>query len=65
MPFSPLADIKCLKAVLLPTPAPPLDVSLSCDGLTLSVCLVDGGNLKCLFFDSKVLTNKVRVLVVP
>ena len=56
------ADLSCLEATLLPTPAPPLNVSLSCDDLTLSVCLTEHGKLKCLFFDTRILSSKVTGL---
>lgn len=45
------------------TPAAPLDVSLSCDSLTLSVCFKEGGTLKCLFFDVRALAVAAKVLV--
>ena len=45
------------------TPAVPLDISLSCDSLTLSVCFKEGGTLKCLLFDVRGLAGKVLVCI--
>jgi nuclear pore complex protein Nup214 len=57
-PQNVMADISCLRATHIPTPSPPLDVGLSCDELTLSVCLHDGKYLKCYFFDTRMLTKR-------
>ena len=42
-----------LKSVLIPTPSPPVHVALSCDSITLSVCLQESGILKCYFYDTR------------
>ena len=56
-----LADGSLLKSTLIPTPAPPLHVALSCDNITLSVCLQESGILKCYFYDIRSLSVKVGV----
>ena len=49
-----------LKPDLFITPAPPTDVSLSQDNLTLSVCVKERGTeVKVLFYDVRLLAVKV------
>ncbi len=52
-------DVSMLKAELFPTPAPPTDVALSSNNLTLSVCVREGVVVKCLFYDIRILSSKV------
>lgn len=55
-----LADGSLLKSTLIPTPSPPIHVALSCDSITLSVCLQESGLLKCYFYDTRGLAVQVR-----
>lgn len=55
-----LADGSLLKSILIPTPSPPIHVALSCDSITLSVCLQESGLLKCYFYDTRGLAVQVR-----
>lgn len=54
-----LADGSLLKGTIIPTPSPPMNVALSCDDITLSVCLLENGILKCYFYDIRSLSVKV------
>ena len=51
------ADISSLSPTLLATPTPPLHVALSSENLTLSVCVQEGGLLKCYFYDTRALSQ--------
>ena len=53
------AQASSLGPTHIPTPAPPIDIGLSCDSLTLSVCLNEGGVLKIYFYDTRAFSNKV------
>jgi len=54
-----LPDVSMLKPDLFPTLAPPTDVALSRDNLTLSVCVKEGAQVKVLFYDVRLLAAKV------
>lgn len=58
--FYVLADGSLLKSTLIPTPSPPIHIALSCDSITLSVCLQENGMLKCYFYDTRNFAVKVR-----
>lgn len=57
------ADGSLLNSTLIPTPSPPVHVALSCDSITLSVCVQANGELKCYFYDTRGLSAKVAEIL--
>ena len=58
----PVAAKSNLGPTHIPTPAPPISISLSSDSLTLSVYVKHNGLPMIYFYDTRALSNKVALL---
>ena len=59
----PVAGKSNLGPTHIPTPAPPISISLSSDSLTLSVYVKHNGLPVIYFYDTRALSNKVVTAV--